>query len=146
MGTFEGNLQSVYVEWADVSMLLSWLQAQEAQSNHQKGDQSGLICSDNNKDSSDNLGTKAQSSSIRLGTQTAWFHFMFFSAAVPDCEELLETVRQFPWGFYPSVIPPENIEMTARTQLRDCQRELLIKQISILLYALRQETQKECIS
>lgn len=92
MGTFEGNLQSVYVEWADVSMLLPWLQAQEAQSNHQKGDQSGLICSDNNKDSSDNLGTKAQSSSIRLGTQTAWFHFMFFSAAVRGCEELLETV------------------------------------------------------
>lgn len=114
-------------------------------------DHFGLICSDNNKGSSNNLSSEAQSSSIRhrLGTQSGWIHFtcfffwFSFSAAVPDGEKLLETDSL---NFYEARIPLRHhlrIEATARTQLRRCQRKLLIKQISFLLYTVRQERRKK---
>lgn len=117
-------------------------------------DHFGLICSDNNKGSSNNLSSKAQSSSIRhrLGTQSGWIHFtcffwvfffFSFSAAVPDGEKLRETDSL---NFYEARIPLRHhlrIEATARTQLRRCQRKLLIKQISFLLYTVRQERRKK---
>lgn len=36
MGIEEVYLPSVYVEWTDVNMLVSWLHTQEAHSNHQR--------------------------------------------------------------------------------------------------------------
>lgn len=95
------DICTVSAEWADVSMLTSWLEAREAHSNHWKGETlsptkatlpwcsvremavgwrwSRLMCSDNYVGSSKSLRTNAQSNSIRLSTKTSWVHFNCFS-------------------------------------------------------------------
>lgn len=66
-------------------------------------DHFGLICSDNNKGSSNNLSSKAQSSSIRhrLGTQSGWIHFtcflVFFFFLRLLCLTVRSSWRQTPW-------------------------------------------------
>lgn len=78
-------------------------------------DHFGLICSDNNKGSSNNLSSKAQSSSIRhrLGTQSEWIHFTCFVFFFLGCcawrwEAPGDRLPEFLWGSYPSATPPEN--------------------------------------
>ncbi len=100
---------------------------------------SGLMRSDNNKGSSNNWSTKAQSSSIRfrLSTQVG-----FTSCFLCWCTWLWGAPGDGLLNFYEAHIPLRyhlRIEATARTQLRDCRRKLLIKQMSFLPYAMRQE-------
>ena len=151
-GDWRGNLQSVCVEWADVSMLAFWLQAQEARSKNQRLNhafhkrllhrdvlwgkwqqfRSRLMCSDNKKGSSNNLSTREQPSSMRPGLNTSPPSFF--------CCCTWQSWRQPPeflWGSYPCAVPSEN-RSDSHTQLRDCQRKLLIKQMSFLPFAMRQ--------